>query len=190
MAPTPFKPTKEHILKNSLKDRQCSKLTPFIYSILKSCIIIVFVVLFIFIIFKLFHVCFFYTVWHRQSSLQETNFWNGENKHSTTFCHTKHAGRHCFMLQFWWACFVVVLHGTEHRTGVAILSIWFFTSGSSLGLYFFPLVTIFFLLLVYKIDIETCIETINLRFTARLILYMWHPDPHLAHFQHQKLHIS
>lgn len=54
----------------------------------------------------------------------------------------------------------------------AVFSNWFFTSGNSLGLDFFPLVTIFFLLLVYKIDTETCIESINLRFTARLILYM------------------
>lgn len=106
------------------------------------------------------------------------------------FATQTHVGRHCFMLPFCWAYFVVVLSGTEHRTRVLpSLVIGSLHLGTHLVFISF-LLLLFFLLLVYTIDTETCIESINLRFTARLILYMWHPDPHLAHFQHQKLHIS
>ena len=34
------------------------------------------------------------------------------------FATQTHVGRHCFMLPFCWAYFVVVLSGTEHRTRV------------------------------------------------------------------------
>lgn len=60
------------------------------------------------------------------------------------FATQTHVGRHCFvtvLLGIFCCCFK---WNRAQDTSFAIFSNWFFTSGNSLGLYFFPLVTFFF----------------------------------------------